>query len=164
MKHRTKLLSTLGVVAALGIGGFAVATHADSDSYECGRYGLGHGDAHEGRHKHTEHALRMLSRYDLNKDGALGLDEIRGERTRAFKAADADGDGTLTLKEYEALWSQTMRPRMVKSFQKHDDDGDGRITSEDYSSRFERMMTWMDRNKDGKIDADDMRRHHRDKD
>ena len=59
---------------------------------------------------------------------------------------------------------QTMRPRMVKSFQKHDDDGDGRITSDDYSNRFYRMMTWMDQNEDGQIDAKDMRsnmrRHH----
>ncbi len=164
MKYRTKLLSTLGIVAALGVGGFAVVSHADSDSYERGRYSSGHSDDHEGHGKyggkHAKHAMRMLERYDVNEDGALGLDEIRGERERAFKAADANGDGVLTVQEYEGLWLQTMRPRMVRSFQKHDDDGDGRITSDDYSKRFYRMMTWMDQNEDGQIDAKDMRRHH----
>ena len=160
MKHRTKLLSTLGIVAALGIGGFAVVSHADSDSYERGRHSSGHSYDHEGRGKYGgKHAMRMLERYDVNEDGALGLDEVRGERERAFKAADADGDGALTIQEYEGLWLQNMRPRMVKSFQKHDDDGDGRITSEDYSKRFYRMMTRMDRNEDGQIDVKDMRRH-----
>tara|TARA_A100001391_G_C4870754_1_gene225226 strand:- start:45 stop:557 length:513 start_codon:yes stop_codon:yes gene_type:complete len=168
MKHRTKLLSTFGIVAALGIGGFAVVSHADSDSYERGRHGSGYSNDHEGYGKsggkHAKSAMRMLERYDVNEDGALGLDEIRGERERSFKAADADADGALTLQEYEGLWLQTMRPRMVKSFQKHDDDGDGRITSDDYSNRFYRMMTWMDQNEDGQIDAKDMRsnmrRHH----
>ena len=150
MKHRTKLLSTFGIVAALGIGGFAVVSHADSDSYERGRHGSGYSNDHEGYGKsggkHAKSAMRML------------------ERERSFKAADADADGALTLQEYEGLWMQTMRPRMVKSFQKHDDDGDGRITSDDYSNRFYRMMTWMDQNEDGQIDAKDMRsnmrRHH----
>lgn len=161
MKHRSKLLSTLAIVAALGVGGFAVVSHADSDAHKGGSAGWGHGDDHMGHGgKHSKHAMRMLERYDVNKDGALGLDEIRGERDRAFKAADADGDGALTLQEYESLWMQTMRPRMVKSFQKHDRDGDGRITSENYSDRFNRMMTWMDRNEDGQIDSKDMRRHH----
>ena len=169
MKHRTKLLSTLGLVAALGVGGFAVVSHADSDSYERGRPDSGHSGDYEGHGRYggmgAKYGMRMLERYDVNKDGALDLDEVRGERERSFKAADADDDGALTLQEYETLWLQAMRPRMVRSFQKHDDDCDGRVTSEDYSNRFNRTMMRMDQNEDGRIDTkdmrDNMRRHHK---
>lgn len=158
MKHRTKLLTTLGVVAALSVGGYAAYAHASGDYH--GRFGGQ--ERHFGGGEHGgKRMMRMLERYDTNGDGALTKDEVLGARAEQFKKFDSDGDGMLTLDEYQGLWMDAMRERMVDRFQQHDDDGDGKISAEDFSERYGRMMTWMDRNEDGKIDRDDMRRGYR---
>ncbi|MGJ3261153.1 MAG: EF-hand domain-containing protein [Rhodospirillales bacterium] len=162
MKKSTKILAALGVVTVLGAGGIAAASGMyDRDHGRHGeRDGYHRGD-HDG-YKHMKRGMRMMETYDTDGDGALTLDEINAERGKKFKQFDADGDGTLTLDEYQALWADAMRERMVDRFQKHDDDGDGKISVDDFNKRFKRMMTWMDRNGDGKLDRDDhgRSRHH----
>ena len=106
--------------------------------------------------------MRMMETYDTNGDGALTLDEITTERGKTFKQFDADGNGVLTLDEYQGRWMDAMRERMVDRFQKHDDDGDGRISVDDFNKRFKRMMAWMDRNGDGKLDREDHGHHDKD--
>ena len=105
--------------------------------------------------------MHMMETYDTNNDGALTVEEVTAERAKKFKAFDKNADGTLDLNEYQALWMDAMRDRMVDRFQKHDNDGDGKISEQDFSERFSRMMTWMDRNEDGKIDRDDHMGQHR---
>ncbi|MBO6519943.1 MAG: EF-hand domain-containing protein [Rhodospirillales bacterium] len=156
MKHKTKVMAVVGVLAVLGAGGVAAASGMHEGYHEW------RGD--RDGHKYGGRGMRMLETYDANGDGALTLDEITTERGKKFKQFDADGDGTLTLDEYQGLWMDAMRDRMVDRFQKHDDDGDGKITEDDFNKRFARMMTWMDRNGDGKIDRDDHKRRHRDDD
>ena len=53
---------------------------------------------------------------------------------------DQNGDGSLTLEEYQALWLDAMRERMVDHFQAHDDDGDGMVTVEEFGEPFDRMV------------------------
>lgn len=156
MKKSTKILTALGVVAGLAVSGFAV--HA----YAHGKDGYHRGD--HGGYKHMKRGMRMMETYDTNGDGALTLDEITTERGKTFKQFDADGNGVLTLDEYQGLWMDAMRERMVDRFQKHDDDGDGRISVDDFNKRFKRMMAWMDRNGDGKLDREDRNHGHHDKD
>jgi len=168
MKHKTKLLATLGVVTALAVGGYAAASYAHGEyhqkfgGHDGGRQGMMGGGSFKG----AKRMMHMMETYDSNGDGALTLDEVTAERARKFKEFDKNADGTLDLSEYQALWADAMRERMVDRFQKHDDDGDGKVTEEEFSKRFSRMMTWMDRNGDGKFDRDDHmermgeRRHH----
>ena len=76
---------------------------------------------------------------------------------------DQDGDSSLSLEEYQALWMDAMRERMVDRFQSHDDDGDGMVTSEEFAEPFGRIVSRLDRNDDGELTDDEMRRH-RDRD
>ncbi|MBO6946735.1 MAG: EF-hand domain-containing protein [Rhodospirillales bacterium] len=154
MKLRTKVLAMLGVVGVLGAAGIAAA----SGKHE------GYHDRSGDHHKYAKRGMHMMETYDTNGDGALTLDEITTERGKKFKQFDANGDGALTLDEYQGLWMDAMRERMVDRFQKHDDDGDGKISVDDFNKRFKRMMTWMDRNGDGKVDRDDRGYRHRDRD
>jgi Ca2+-binding EF-hand superfamily protein len=126
-------------------------------------YGGGHG---MGGYGGGPGGMRnMLLSFDANEDGKLSQEEIDQGRANQVKEFDKDGDGTLTIGEYEALWLDVMRERMVDRFQGHDADGDGKVTVEEFGKRFANMVKYMDSNDDGVIDENDMRRRHgRDRD
>lgn len=157
MKRKMQIISALAVIAALGTGGYvaSASAHGDKDGRHGGMEKMGH---HGG--KGAGMMQRMLDHYDANGDGVLGVDEAKAARAAQFKKFDKNSDGTLDLTEYQALWNDAMRERMVDRFQSHDNDGDGNISEADFSKRFDRMMTWMDRNEDGKIDKDDRPKKH----
>jgi Ca2+-binding EF-hand superfamily protein len=87
-------------------------------------------------------------------------EEIDQGRANQLKKFDKDGDGTLNLAEYEALWLDAKRERMVDRFQGHDADGDGKVTAEEFGERFADMVKFMDSNDDGVLDESDMRRRY----
>ena len=70
---------------------------------------------------------------------------------------DADGDGSLNLEEYQALWLDAMRERMVDRFQAHDDDGDGLVTAEEFGEPFDRIVSRLDGDGDGEVTEDELR-------
>ena len=79
-----------------------------------------------------------------------------------LQAFDSDGNGTLSLDEYQALWLDAMRERMVDRFQAHDDDGDGEVTVEEFGEERARLVERMDRDGDGALGPGDLtRRGHR---
>lgn len=138
-----KIGITVLVAAALATGGIALAKDR-------------HRDGHDGRgHARMD---QLIEAFDLNKDGVLTQDEIDTARAQRLQEFDTNGDGNLSLEEYQALWLDAMHERMVDQFQRHDDDGDGLVTAEEFSEMQSKMVARMDRNGDGQIDANDMRR------
>jgi Ca2+-binding EF-hand superfamily protein len=133
---------TLGLGAAL----LAGASFAD---------GWGH---HHGWGRHGG-AVFLFEQYDTNQDGRLTQAEIDQARQNRLAEFDQNGDGKLTLKEYQALWMAAMRERMVDRFQEHDDDGDGLVTIEEFTEPFDRVVLRFDRNGDGELTLDEVRRH-----
>lgn len=127
-----------------------------------GRHGYAHhGDGHGGAMGHGRrmgHLLDMIELYDRDGDGKITPEEIDATRADRLTSFDRDGSGTLSLEEYEALWLDAMRERMVDRFQSHDDDGDGQVTVEEFSYRTGRLFLWGDRNEDGAISVEDLRR------
>jgi len=65
------------------------------------------------------------------------------------------------LEEFEKLWLTHMRNRMVDGFQFLDDDGNAQITLEEIAQPMDRMFNRMDRNDDGQITGDEMKRGKR---
>ena len=128
------------------------------------REGWGRAAGMHGRRSHEAHridkVLRLIELYDLDGDDKVVQSEIDKARSDRLAAFDADGDGTLSLQEYEALWLDAMRERMVDRFQSHDDDGDGHITPEEFSERTSHLVLRRDRNEDGAISLEEARRKH----
>lgn len=132
-----------------------------------GHHGMG-GSGHYGMGGHGfgggSMARQVFELFDTNKDGALTQAEIDAERAATVKRFDKNGDGTLSLDEYQVFWMERMRERMVDRFQAHDDDGDGQITAKEMLGQFETMVERHDRNGDGKVMLDEMmgggRGHH----
>ena len=188
MKRSTTRILTATAIAGIGLVGLAAVSLADGDGpprwrmHDGGQYGMGgpgmggqygmagyggmgghggmggfgmggHGGGHGGMHD-------MLLSFDANDDGKLSQEEIDQGRANQLKKFDKDGNGTLNLAEYEALWLDAMRERMVDRFQGHDSDGDGKVTGEEFGERFADMVKFMDSNDDGVLDESDMRRRH----
>ena len=125
----------------------------------------GHGDHGRGwGGGHGERAQRMFESFDANQDGTITQAEIDETRSSRLAEFDADGDGSLTIEEYQGLWMDAMRERMVDQFQAHDDDGDGLVTVEEFSERYDSLVQRLDRNGDGQLTQDDLRRRPRDRD
>jgi Ca2+-binding EF-hand superfamily protein len=152
MTRTTKLLLTTGVLA-LGAAAFASVSLAGGG---WGRHH--HGGAFEG----------LFETFDADQDGRLTQAEIDQARQAKLTEFDRDGDGSLTLEEYQALWLDAMRERMVDRFQAHDDDGDGMVTAEEFGERYDRIVSRFDDNGDGAVTRDEIRermgRRHRGRD
>jgi Ca2+-binding EF-hand superfamily protein len=181
MKRSTTRILTATAIAGIGLVGLAAVSLADDDSrprwrmqdgedcrglggpgmggHGMGGFGMGgfgfsgHGGGRGGMHG-------MLLGFDANDDGKLSQEEIDQGRANQLKKFDKDGDGTLNLAEYEALWLDAKRERMVDRFQGHDADGDGKVTAEEFGERFADMVKFMDSNDDGVLDESDMRRRY----
>lgn len=126
-------------------GGVAVAALAAN----AGPHG-GHRGGHHG-------GFAMIERLDTDGDGAVAVDDIRADRLAALARHDANGDGKLSLEEYETLFAERMRRRMVDSFQRLDDDGDGVITETEAGAPVARMARRLDDNGDGVIDKEEIK-------
>jgi Ca2+-binding EF-hand superfamily protein len=153
MKTGTKVMLAVGAIA-LGTTTMVGASLAD------GRWGHGpHGRHHGGPGWGGPRGGEMLfEQFDVNKDGTITqaeIDEVRQNRLAEF---DQNKDGSLSLEEYQALWMDAMRERMVDRFQDLDDDGDAMVTVEEFVGPFDSMVERMDRNDDGQITKDDLRR------
>ena len=154
MTRTTKLLLTTGAIA-LGAAAFAGASLAD------GGWGRHHGG---GGHHGGAPGERLFEAFDANQDGRLTQAEVDQARQAKLAEFDANGDGSLSLEEYQALWLDAMRERMVDQFQAHDNDGDGLVTVEEFGERYDSLVQRLDRNDDGEITEDDLRRRPRDRD
>jgi len=147
MTRTTKLLLTTGAIA-LGAAAFAGASLAD------GGWGRHHGG---GGHHGGAPGERLFEAFDANQDGRLTQAEVDQARQAKLAEFDADGDGSLDLEEYQALWLDAMRERMVDQFQAHDDDGDGVVTAEEFGERFSGIVSRLDDDGDGEVTMDELR-------
>ena len=152
--------AVLAIAAAVPL--VASAGHGERGGHDMrgghhGEHGMrGHHGGHGG-HGARLHLQEMLDAYDTDGDGSITqaeVDEWRANRLREF---DADGNGQLSLDEYQTLWLDAMHERMVDQFQAHDDDGDGQVTVEEFGERTSRLVTMRDRNEDGVLNLDDTR-------
>ena len=75
--------------------------------------------------------------------------------------ADGNGDGRLDLEEFQPLLVEIMRPKIVDGFQFLDADGDAVITMEEIERPVTRIVSRLDRNDDGELTEDEMKRRHR---
>ena len=149
------LLATAPALAANDMADGKPGANVTGGERHHGKIYAAHGrHAMMGRHgKMGRHGLMrgrgLMAAFDSNKDGRLTQDEIdksRGDRLAKF---DKDGNGSLNLAEYQALWLAAMRERMVDRFQDLDADGDAVVTAQEFKRPFANLVRHMDRNGDG---------------
>lgn len=117
-----------------------------------GRHGGKHGGKHGDRHAAkdpAERAAHMLARFDANKDGAIGQDELGDHPKLAghFAELDADKDGKLSGVELQA----------IKGRGHHG----GKHGGKDPAERAAHMLSKFDADKDGALSAAELAEHPR---
>src|SRR6056297_101972 len=76
----------------------------------------------------------MMNMLDEDGDGDVTPGEARAVLEGLLAEYDADGDGTLSIDEFETLHSALVRSTMVDRFQHLDADGDGEVTAEEITA------------------------------
>ncbi len=148
MQNKTKLALTALAFSTLALGTLASQAFADGGGW-C-RWGGWRG-------YHGGEMRNMMERYDTNKDGKVTQQEIDDNRTEWFNKFDADKNGSLSLKEFEALWLEAHRQEMVREFQRLDPNGDASLTLDEYKEPLSHIVANQDRNGDGALSRDDWR-------
>ena len=88
--------------------------------------------------------MPMMKTLDADADGTVTPDEAREGLQALVAEYDADGNGTLSIAEFETLHSALTRETMVDRFQFLDDDGDGQVTMDEIvkpADMMERMQS-----------------------
>ncbi len=80
---------------------------------------------------------------DANGDRIVTPAEALAGLQAMLEEFDTDGDGTLSISEFEALHSATIREKMVDRFQMLDNDGDGQITTDEITAPADCMENMM---------------------
>jgi Ca2+-binding EF-hand superfamily protein len=81
----------------------------------------------------------MMQMFDADGDGTVTPDELRTQLQAKLTENDADGNGSLSIAEFETLHSAMIREMMVDRFQQLDADGDGAVTSEEMTAPADKM-------------------------
>lgn len=125
-------------------------------------------DEQEGPKFKRFHAHHMMPFEELDADGdkAISRDEFVKFRADRFAKADANGDGSVSAAEFNAFMEQERERRRQemqdRMFKKLDANGDGQISREEMEAHSAKAFERMDRNKDGKLSADDHDRKFKD--
>ncbi|GAA5541074.1 MULTISPECIES: EF-hand domain-containing protein [Brucella/Ochrobactrum group] len=96
------------------------------------------------------------------KRGPIDLEKF--SRMEELKAADTNGDGTLSRDEIEALALKRFVKREADRLERRlDVKGDGNITLTAIENQRKKEFAALDRNEDGKLDRSEMRAAHMDR-
>lgn len=101
-----------------------------------------------------ESALRWFDEVDSNRSGTIDVAEIDRVRDKRFRRYDGDGDGYITLDEFnfsvpEELADEIERRR--RRFHVMDLDGDGQLSKDEYMKFGARVAAAADINGDGVV-------------
>ncbi|QFT75681.1 calcium-binding protein [Ruegeria sp. THAF33] len=88
-----------------------------------------HGQMMGGMHGKGMMGGNWLAVMDMDEDGRPSESEIAEGLKARMQAHDVNGDGNLSIDEFEALHSGMIRETMVDRFQHLDANGDGAVTT-----------------------------------
>jgi Ca2+-binding EF-hand superfamily protein len=104
--------------------------------------------------------MGRLARLDTNNDGAIDQQEFATAQN--LKDADANGDGTLSKEELVAMIQKRQAERQAERMTRRlDVNGDGTVTIAEIEKQRGERFALMDRNDDGKLEANELRRGDR---
>ena len=92
--------------------------------------------------------------WDLDKNGTTTCDEWKQYAAGEFRAADANGDGTLEASEW-AVMANSDRLFETADLGYYDSNGDGKVTAEELTGKPNAAFRMLDKNNDCQIAHDE---------
>jgi len=86
---------------------------------------------------------QMAEGADSDGNGVVSPEELHTSLANRLATFDTDGDGTLSLAEFETMHAAMIRPMMVDRFQALDEDGDGQVTNDEMTAMAGQMQRMM---------------------
>lgn len=99
---------------------------------------------------------RFIRMMDTNEDSKVSLKEITDEQKRLVGAADVDGNGKLSAKEFRRRGHWFMRMHATTLFDLMDANGDQELTADEITDPSGRWFKRYDANADGALSADEL--------
>ncbi|WP_309085808.1 EF-hand domain-containing protein [Chelativorans sp.] len=111
----------------------------------------------------TEGAQRrtggVFGRLDADGNGTIAREELGGDRLEMLRAADENNDGTLTEQELVTyLTNREFQRRAERTARRLDIDGNGTVTIAEIEDHHNKRFALLDRNNDGQLSQDELRR------
>lgn len=166
---KTTQILAAAVVAIFGAAALAMAqgpgpgcaTGATPGSAQCPDGGAGPGAHHGGRHGAA--MQERLKAADANADGFISLDEAKASLPRLyanFAAIDSDGDGRISVAEFEAARKlHRAGGSRGQGWKKWDTNGDGVLTREEVANapRLSQGFDALDTDASGTLTPEELR-------
>ena len=108
--------------------------------------------------KDEPHDMRAdIAAADANGDGTVSRKEFLEHRSARFDKLDIDDDGVLSKDEFAVALEGTPMARFQSvAFRRANSDGDSGISREEWDEMPARGFDRMDRNGDGNVDGDEL--------
>jgi Ca2+-binding EF-hand superfamily protein len=149
---RTTRTALLGATAFLAAGALALPAFAQG-----------------GPGGHGRGPMEMFQRADADNDGRVTRAEVETMLQARFREVDANGDGAVTIEEWQAYAArefgrrggdERVQQRRAAMFRGLDQNGDGRITIEEARVPVDAMFRAFDANQDGAVSRDELPGRH----
>lgn len=100
-------------------------------------------------------AGRDLDAADADGDGAVSLSEFTESRARRFATLDKNGDGHLSMEDLGRLAArrESARERIQHALGQADTNSDGRVSAAEYNAATPALFARLDANRDGRLTA-----------
>lgn len=148
MKKVTKIVFASAAAAAIATPLIVGA------SYATGKWG-DHGWKKQG---HMQQIKATIAEIDTNSDSTIEREELQVWQVKKISDYDKNGDQMIDLVEFEALWLAQIKNIMVDKFQHIDSDGNAKVTLEELSAPTNHIFERFDRNDDGKVTKNEMKK------
>jgi len=121
--------------------------------------------ADEGMEHHGGYAEKMFKEMDANNDGVVTKKEFDAFHNKMFKEMDANGDGKITREEMEAMHKKMAgqtQERFKQRFDEADANHDGALSKEEAQKMpmVAQHFDEIDANHDGKVTMDEIKAAH----
>jgi Ca2+-binding EF-hand superfamily protein len=146
---RKRVILIAGLVLAVGSVAAISAPHFRGGHH---RHGGVFGDAWDGPGQ-----VRLAERLkEMDKDGAVTLDEFLAQRARQFPRFDRNGDGVIDQAEFAAASKESSDYWVRRLLKRFDADKDGRISKDEFARARKERFAARDLNDDGRLGLEDM--------
>lgn len=102
---------------------------------------------------------KFMEFFDANQDGVVTMSELNEASKQRYAKMDADGNGAVTLEEFQAYLGDRKAQWREQRFAEMDGNGDNQISQQEYiqykQQRAEQRYQEMDANKDGVVSKEE---------